>query len=455
MFILEKNNYKILAEEVVKAQSGDDEAFRRLYEMTYQRIYFYALQLTKQKELAEDVVQDVYITIMDYLKTLDKPMAFMSWAIRIAYNRTMAVLNKERSGDFSFDEEIESFEKTQVVGEHPEIIYLEKEKDKELMSLILNLSSKHQDTILQHYYHNLPLKEIASITGCSVGTVKSRLSYAKKYLKENMQLGKTLKGLFLGMGLPKEIKSVLELHSKANPMVMDVAKSGTAVGGISTLISTGASASSAGVSAVKAVGIGKFIISTLLVSTVGVGIGVGSHLMSQDPNIKDISVKQEVAFFNHSVDVEAKVDHLNKGDQAFILWPSGKKEILSSDDEGCYNFKVSENGTYYFTIKSKNKVVEKPFEINGIDVKAPTLENGDVLGDEIVLTLADDYSGIDYSRIRGVGENGQPLLVKSTNALENKVIYDFKPGRTTFEFYDYANNLRTYTIDFDETLIEE
>ena len=93
---------------VKQAQEGDNEAMGQLFALYKDRCYFVAFKILRDRESAEDVVQETAILVVQNLQTLRKPEKFFSWAMRISNNvalrkagRRREVPGRGRRGDFS------------------------------------------------------------------------------------------------------------------------------------------------------------------------------------------------------------------------------------------------------------------------------------------------------------------------------------------------------------------
>ena len=86
-----------LNEAVIKAQNGDQDGFAFLYDQTYQSKYYLSLKYMKNKEAAEDVLQDAYLKAFSKLNTLKQPEAFEGWLGMIVANTAKKCIGKEKS----------------------------------------------------------------------------------------------------------------------------------------------------------------------------------------------------------------------------------------------------------------------------------------------------------------------------------------------------------------------
>ena len=180
-----------LTELVRQAQAGDQQAMGQLYEQTSQRVYALALRLTNDPELAMDVVQETYLSALQHLDSLRNPEAFISWMFQIAANRCHRLhkqqgrfiqVSKEEDEDGGFLEAIPDPDE----GILPESVADNVETRRLVMELVDQLPEAQRECVILYYFSHCSVDQIAEIQGCAPGTVKSRLNYARKKLKEDV-----------------------------------------------------------------------------------------------------------------------------------------------------------------------------------------------------------------------------------------------------------------------------
>ena len=127
------------------------------------------------------------------LGSLREGQAFLSWLYRIALNLARNHVRDRRAGLWqSLDEERAWGDDTierQVADESPDPATLvESQEVRDVVrDAIRELSPAHQEVIVLHHLQGIPVEEIARIAGCSVGTVKSRLSRGREVLKRKLR----------------------------------------------------------------------------------------------------------------------------------------------------------------------------------------------------------------------------------------------------------------------------
>jgi len=144
-------------------------AFSDLIKRWQQPFQRFAMIVTKDKDLAADIVQDSWIKILKSLPRLRDPVSFQAWAYRIVNNQCMDVL--KRRSRYREVTTIPSVQ-TNPIGALEERDYIQ--------SLLAQLPDKHRSVLALHYLLGFDVGEIARITKSPKGTVKSRLFNARE-----------------------------------------------------------------------------------------------------------------------------------------------------------------------------------------------------------------------------------------------------------------------------------
>jgi RNA polymerase sigma factor (sigma-70 family) len=176
-------------ELVAQSSQGDLAAYDVLVRRYQTRIYSLVYNMTSSKEDAEDMVQDVFVKAFSSLKNFRGTSSFYTWIYRIAINRTINFLKKRKKRQtMSLDNVDEGIERDPAyvelsARESPVRDASLGELQLKLNKALLTLSEKHRTVVVLHDIQGLPHDEIARMTGCSEGTVRSRLFYARQQLQ--------------------------------------------------------------------------------------------------------------------------------------------------------------------------------------------------------------------------------------------------------------------------------
>jgi RNA polymerase sigma-70 factor (ECF subfamily) len=136
--------------------------------------------MLNQKQDADDLLQEVWLTVFRDLPRLKDPDAFPAWLYQIARHRAMRELRKRRQQVRSLDEldppaddrEEPSFSSEDAAKVHPALD---------------QLAPEHREVLLLRFMEDMSYEDIARVTGHPLGTVRSRLHYAKQALKRVLE----------------------------------------------------------------------------------------------------------------------------------------------------------------------------------------------------------------------------------------------------------------------------
>lgn len=180
-------------EDLVRgALTGDEESFRDLMEKYKRRAYGVALGIVGDPDEAQDVVQDAFVKAYYKLKDFRFGANFYTWFYRLLVNQAIDRWRKtSRSPTVSFDDAWVSGERSEfeTMGypKTPEELAGNRELSEGLARAIAALPEYHRTVIILREVEGLAYEEIARILDCSVGTVMSRLHYARAKLKEALK----------------------------------------------------------------------------------------------------------------------------------------------------------------------------------------------------------------------------------------------------------------------------
>ena len=186
-------DYSYLADLVIDAQNGDNDAFAELYAATYQKQYNFAFSYLKDSYLAQDALQEIYITAFRNLSKLRDPMLLTAWMNQINFricfhlHKRQERYNEELIGfDYFTDDDLSDSQNTpppnaSTVCSAEELIVSVDSKNY-LMKQILALPFTEAQVIVLKFYRDLKHEEIAELMGISKSSVKRYLKRAKEHL---------------------------------------------------------------------------------------------------------------------------------------------------------------------------------------------------------------------------------------------------------------------------------
>lgn len=162
---------------VKQYQKGDAKALSLLVKRWHKQFCSKAFWLVKDADLAKDIAQDSWKTIIDKLNQLKEPNYFGSWALRIVYTKSLDSLKanaKQRIllEKYSYAHQLDNL----TITNNSSI-------NQKLLKAIYELPEHQQMVIRLFYVQDYSLKEISNVLDVSVGTIKSRLFHARERLK--------------------------------------------------------------------------------------------------------------------------------------------------------------------------------------------------------------------------------------------------------------------------------
>lgn len=166
---------------VAEARLGDADAWDVLVKRYQLPLYSYVYELLHDEQGSLDVVQESFINATRHIGGLRQDDKFGSWLFGIAHQKCLQRWRKARPEEISIGPDDDNHPDT-MAG--PEELLIRKEQEDEFMRIIEQLAPAHRSVLLLHFIEDFSLEEIAAITETPVGTVKSRLHYAKKAFRK-------------------------------------------------------------------------------------------------------------------------------------------------------------------------------------------------------------------------------------------------------------------------------
>src|SRR5450631_1838320 len=176
-------------ELVRRAQRGDLAAYDELVKRYQERIYATVYHMTSNHEDANDLAQDSFIKAFQALKSFKGGSSFYTWLHRIAVNKTINFLNQRKNrvhmslNDADFNTEHNPDLVALISDKTPRRDAGLKELSEKLNAALLKLSEPHRLVVVLHDVQGLSHEEVAEVMECNIGTVRSRLFYARQQLQ--------------------------------------------------------------------------------------------------------------------------------------------------------------------------------------------------------------------------------------------------------------------------------
>jgi RNA polymerase sigma-70 factor (ECF subfamily) len=168
---------------VTRCQTGDDRALVELVGRYQPRLRYFVLKMLGRPDRVDDVMQDVWLDVLRGLPKLRDAAAFPAWVFRIARDRvyrdmrrgggvTPAVVPLDKNVDVIDDTEDREFTEQDVALVH---------------ACLDELSAEHREVLVLRFLQQMRYDDVAAVARCEVGTVRSRLHYAKAALRKAME----------------------------------------------------------------------------------------------------------------------------------------------------------------------------------------------------------------------------------------------------------------------------
>jgi len=176
---------------VTAARAGDITAFEALVSRYERKIFRLAMNITQNREDAEDVMQEAFLKAYEHLPGFEGNSRFYTWLVRIAVNQALMKLRKRRPGQLSLDQEIETdedsfFREVEDWGPSPEERFDQTELHEILNKVIAELEPPFRIVFQLRDIEELSTEETAEALNLSVPAVKSRLLRARLKLRQKL-----------------------------------------------------------------------------------------------------------------------------------------------------------------------------------------------------------------------------------------------------------------------------
>ena len=290
-------------------QNGDPDASSKLFETFQGDIYYFILKtVNNDRDLAEDLTQDTFMEILETIDKLQEPAAFVTWSKQIAYHKCTAYFRKRK--ELLVDENEDGYSVFDTVEEDREEFIPDAALDHEdlkqtIINMINDLPEEQKSAILLRYFNEISVKEIAEIQGVTEGTVKSRLNYGRKAIKQSVEEYEKKNDVKLHCAgvLPlmlwffKNYRIKNDLHISSNTAIQEFVINEETVGAAaiigvtaSTTAATGTAAAMTAAATKTAVAVGGKLLTTKIIAGIaavavaigGASIGIASAKSHDD-----------------------------------------------------------------------------------------------------------------------------------------------------------------------------
>jgi RNA polymerase sigma-70 factor (ECF subfamily) len=163
------------------AVNGDRNAFGELIRLHRKSVINVVFRMCGDTEIAEDVAQDTFIRAWKNLHTFQPRYPLRNWLFRIASNRTLDLIRRNKPTISINSIPLASSNRG------PEAVFIQKEQAVAIQEAVLSLSPASRAVIVLREYEGLSYREISEALEIPLGTVMSRLNYARKQLRSTLE----------------------------------------------------------------------------------------------------------------------------------------------------------------------------------------------------------------------------------------------------------------------------
>jgi RNA polymerase sigma-70 factor (ECF subfamily) len=169
---------------VQQARAGDAEAWNVLLKRYQLPLYVYVFELVHNEQASLDIVQETFVNAVRHLDSLLDDEKFGSWLFGIAHQKCIQQWRRQNR-DAELQEELA--DAPADANDTPLELLIREEQEAEFMKLLDQLPPPQRSVLLLHFVEDFSLEEIAAITEAQLGTVKSRMHYAKHALRRLLE----------------------------------------------------------------------------------------------------------------------------------------------------------------------------------------------------------------------------------------------------------------------------
>jgi RNA polymerase sigma-70 factor (ECF subfamily) len=164
---------------ILRCQIGDKDAFAGLIERYQAPLRYFISRLSANPETAEDIFQDTWLTVIRRIHTLKKNDAFSTWLYRIARNKVYQQFRRKRK--------LSELNENIAVPNNTEDDVFSTEDAAKIHKCLKELLPEYKEVLMLRFLEQMSYEQISQVINCRLGTVKSRIHYAKLALKKEME----------------------------------------------------------------------------------------------------------------------------------------------------------------------------------------------------------------------------------------------------------------------------
>ena len=165
---------------VVRCQAGDSAALAELIELHQRPLHYFLAKMVGNAHSADDLLQEVWFEVFRSIGRLADPGAFAAWLYQIARHRAVRAIRRRQPA-------VVSLADVEVADDSdPDDVFTAEEAERIHVALD-ELPPEQREVLLLRFIEDMSYDDIARVTGCQLGTVRSRIHYAKRALRRALE----------------------------------------------------------------------------------------------------------------------------------------------------------------------------------------------------------------------------------------------------------------------------
>ncbi len=170
---------------IERVRENDLDALGSLFDRYYAQVYRSAIVITQDNAAAEDIAQECFLKIHRYANRIDTNLPLIPWLYRVTVNLSYTWITRQKKRTISLEGMVDRLISPNWLS--PDHLAEHSETQRQVRDAIGQLNLNQRVVVALHYLSGLSLEEIADILDCPLGTVKSRLHYARENLRRQLE----------------------------------------------------------------------------------------------------------------------------------------------------------------------------------------------------------------------------------------------------------------------------
>ncbi len=183
-FTIEEEQASSDSELIMRLRGGDISALGDLFDRYHRQIFRTAAAITRDEEVANDLTQDCFLKLLQYADRIDTNLPLAPWLYRVTVNLSYTWISRRQKRRISIEALVDRL--MSPPGQAPDYMAELSETHRLIRAAISELSFNQRVVVVLHYLVGMNLDEIGELLVCPVGTIKSRLYYAREALRHRL-----------------------------------------------------------------------------------------------------------------------------------------------------------------------------------------------------------------------------------------------------------------------------